>query len=320
MPTSARLLGARRCFRISLSASGLESWHLDLPVRARRVRGLMTVFGLVAALRMSYGWRRHQSLSPLDASLNLSKELHSHGLRRLAAAEAARGGSFDGTVEAIERNTGTKVPKRQVEGLVGRAAQDFDAFYNRSESAEAAASEKDLLVLSLDAKGIVMRGRGPAGGNAQGSRELRAQARDKALQRREEKKETLATVAAVYDLTPQPRQQEDVLGELRPVRDSKPRPTRTQEARVGERGEDRAGDHEQRVRRACRRDPEHPTALGGPGGRGSPADRPCTRGSKRVAVSGKTLRWLSISSTCWSTSGTQPGASLTRVTATPRNG
>jgi hypothetical protein len=35
----------------------------------------------------------------------------------------------------------------------------------------------------------------------------------------------MATVAAVYDLTPQPRRPEDVLAELRPVRDaSKPRP------------------------------------------------------------------------------------------------
>ena len=124
--------------------------------RRRRVRGLMTVFGLVTVLRISYGARRHQSLSPLDVSLNLPEELHSHGLRRVAAVEAARG-SFDGTVEAIERNTGTKVPKRQVEGLALHAARDFYAFYDRPESVEAAASEKDLLVLSLDAKGIVMR-------------------------------------------------------------------------------------------------------------------------------------------------------------------
>jgi len=32
-----------------------------------------------------------------------------------------------------------------------RAARDFYAFYDRPESAEAAAREKDLLVLSLDA-------------------------------------------------------------------------------------------------------------------------------------------------------------------------
>lgn len=79
----------------------------------------MTVLGLVTAVRMTYGARRHGSLSPLDASLNLPEELHSHGLRRLAAIEAARG-SFDATVEAIERNTGTRLAKRQAEELVER--------------------------------------------------------------------------------------------------------------------------------------------------------------------------------------------------------
>jgi len=70
--------------------------------RRRRVRGLMTVFGLVTVLRISYGARRHQSLSPLDVSLNLPEELHSHGLRRVAAVEAARG-SFDGANADLDR-------------------------------------------------------------------------------------------------------------------------------------------------------------------------------------------------------------------------
>ena len=70
--------------------------------------------------------------------------------------EAAQG-SFDATVEAIERSTGTKVPKQQVEELVERAAQDFVSFYDRPESAEEDANPDDLLVLSLDGKGIVMR-------------------------------------------------------------------------------------------------------------------------------------------------------------------
>src|SRR5512136_370381 len=199
-------------------ADGVERTH-----HRRRARGLLTVFGLVTAIRMTYGARRHGSLSPLDASLNLPEELHSHGLRRLAAVEAARG-SFDATVEAIERNTGTPLAKRQAEELVERAAQDFDAFYERPESAEAA-SDKALLVLSLDGKGIVMR--------REGLREATRKAAESAqhkLERRLSKGEKrgrkrMATVAAVYDLEPQARRPEDVLAELRPVRDvSKPRP------------------------------------------------------------------------------------------------
>jgi hypothetical protein len=190
----------------------------------RRARGLLTVFGLVTAMRMTYGGRRHGSLVPLDGSLNLPEELHSHGLRRLAAIEAARG-SFDATVEAVERATGTRLAKRQAEELVERAAQDFDAFYDRPEAAGPAASEKDLLVLSLDGKGIVMRP-----GELREATRKAAQSAEHKLDRRLSKGEKkdrkrMATVAAVYDLAVQGRRPEDVLAELRPVRDvSTPRP------------------------------------------------------------------------------------------------
>jgi len=222
----------------------------------RRALPLLTVVGLVTAMRMAYGARGHRSLAPLDASLNLPEELYSHGLRRLGAVEAARG-SFDATVEAIERNTGTKVPKRQVEELVERAAQDFDAFYERPESAEAATNEDDLLVLSLDGKGIVMR--------HEDLREATRKAAEKAqhkLDRRLSKGEKkdrkrMATVAAVYDLTPQPRRPEDVLAELRPVRDaSKPRP-RARNKRVWARVEKSAAEVTTAVfEEAHHRDPE----------------------------------------------------------------
>jgi hypothetical protein len=208
--------------RVQASVRGTDD--VERTHHRRRARGLLTVFGLVTAMRMTYGARRRGSLSPLDASLNLPKELHSHGLRRLAAVEAARG-SFDATVEAIERNTGTRLAKRQAEELVERAAQDFDAFYDRPESAEAAASEKDLLVLSLDGKGIVMRHEHlrEATRKAAESAQHKLERRLSKGEKRDRKR--MATVAAVYDLTAQARRPEDVLAELRPVRDvSKPRP------------------------------------------------------------------------------------------------
>ena len=220
----------------------------------RRARPLLTVFGLVTAMRMAYGARGHRSLAPLDASLNLPEELYSHGLRRLGAVEAARG-SFDATVEAIERNT--KVPKRQVEELVERAAQDFDAFYARPESAEAATNEKDLLVLSLDGKGIVMRHEDLREATRKAAENARHKL-DHRLSKGEKKdRKRMATVAAVYDLTPQPRRPGDVLSELRPVRDaSKPRP-RARNKRVWARVERSAAEVTAEVFEEARhRDPE----------------------------------------------------------------
>ena len=74
-------------------------------------------------------------------------------MRRKAASEVARS-SFDDAVDAIHEATGQRVGKRQVEALAGAAAQDFDAFYAQVERASSAG---DVLILSLDAKGIVMR-------------------------------------------------------------------------------------------------------------------------------------------------------------------
>ena len=78
--------------------------------------------------RLAYRAPGAANLHPADAALNLPAEKHSHGLRRLAATEAARG-SFDEAAAALGRATGTGLGKRQVEGLTMRAAADFTAFY-----------------------------------------------------------------------------------------------------------------------------------------------------------------------------------------------
>jgi hypothetical protein len=86
--------------------------------------------------------------------LNLPVERHSHGLRKLCALESPRG-SFDGAIEAIERPTGVRLGKRQVEELAGLTAMDFEDFYETHRPARS--KPGDLLVLSADGKGIVMR-------------------------------------------------------------------------------------------------------------------------------------------------------------------
>jgi hypothetical protein len=102
---------------------------------------------------LAYRRRGHANLYPTDGQLNLPVEKHSHGLRKWAAVEAARG-SFDDLVEAIERATGVRLGKRQVEELANRAAVDVDDFY--AQRRVLAGAKRDVLVLSVDGKGIVM--------------------------------------------------------------------------------------------------------------------------------------------------------------------
>jgi len=180
-------------------------------------RGLMTVFGLVQVPRLSYGARGVSDLHPTDAALNLPEEKASHGLRKVAAVEAAKV-SFDEVVKAIATHTGARVAKRQAEKLVGRAAQDFDEFYESGAVTPATSSKKDLVVLSSDGKGVVMLHRNLRERTRKAA-ESEAHKIDRRLSPGEKKnRKRMATVAAVYSVAPFVRTANDILADLRPVR------------------------------------------------------------------------------------------------------
>lgn len=172
------------------------------------VRALATVFGPVAVSRTAYRRRGLPNLYPADAALNLPGEKHSHGLRRLAAIESSRG-SFDAAVHGIERATGQQLGKRQVEDLAARAAVDFEAFYAQRQPPSAAA--QDLLVLSCDGKGVVMRPDAlrPATAKAAATTNPKLATRLSKGEKRSRKR--MAEVGAVYDTTAVPRGPADIL-------------------------------------------------------------------------------------------------------------
>jgi len=171
-------------------------------------RTLATVFGLVEVTRIAYRRRGNANLHPADAVLNLPQERHSHGLRQLAAVEAARG-SFEGAVEAIERATGQQLGKRQVEDLVARAAVDFEAFYAQRQAPNG--QDGDVLVVSCDGKGVVMRPDGlrPATAKAAATTNPKLATRLSKGEKRGRKR--MAEVGAIYDATPVPRTPADIL-------------------------------------------------------------------------------------------------------------
>lgn len=177
-------------------------------------RPLATVFGEVEVTRLAYRRRGRPNLYPADGALNLPAERHSYGLRRLAATEAARG-SFAEATAALERATGQHLGKRQLEALTLRAAVDVEAFYatraHETQADNGADDEADVLVLSVDGKGIVMRPDAlrPATAKAAAAATNKLQARLSKGEKRNRKR--LAEVGAVYDLTPVARTPVDVL-------------------------------------------------------------------------------------------------------------
>ena len=183
-------------------------------------RPLVTILGVVRVPRLQYGQRDVSSLFPEDMALNLPDEMYSHGLRRMAAIEAAKV-SYQETVASIHAYTAGKVPPRQVQELVLRAAVDFDGFY----SGRAAVSPEDTidpLILSLDGKGIVMRTE-----HLLEATRKKAEASQPKLDHRvssgeKKNRKRMATVAAVYSIEPFVRTAEEVMRELRPARDEAP--------------------------------------------------------------------------------------------------
>ena len=186
-----------------VGADGHERGHC----RARS-RTLATLFGEVTVRRLGYSGAQLDSVFPLDEALNLPPDKYSLGLRRKVGLEVAKG-SFDEAVMAIAEGTGAQVPKRQTEQLSRVISVDFEAFYAHQPVVEV---RTDLLVMSVDGKGVVMR--------QQDLREATRKAAERSKRKRKTRlsrgekrgRKRMATVAAVYEVDAYPRTAEQIMG------------------------------------------------------------------------------------------------------------
>ncbi|MGH3237966.1 MAG: ISKra4 family transposase, partial [Streptosporangiaceae bacterium] len=184
----------------------------DGVVRTRAERGrarpLMTKFGQVTVSRIAYRSPGRPNVHPADAALNLPEEKHSHGLRKLTAAGAARG-SMEDAQAAVTRATGVTIGKRQLEDMARRAAAHVEEFYawRRVEPAP----EGWPLVLTFDGKGIVMLPEAlrPATAKAAESAEGKLATRLSPGEKNGRKR--MCEVAGVYDAAPVPRTPEEII-------------------------------------------------------------------------------------------------------------
>jgi hypothetical protein len=176
-------------------------------VEADHHRVLETVVGEVTVTRLAYRAKGAENLHLQDAALNLPVERHSHGHRQLAAIEATRG-SYEEAQAAIARTTGVDLAKRQVEDLTRRAAADVDAFYAEKERQPVA--DHDVLVLSADGKGIVMRPDALRPATMKAARAGRHKLTTRLSKGEQRNSKRMAELAVVYDATPVPRSADDV--------------------------------------------------------------------------------------------------------------
>lgn len=200
------------------------------PHARRRERQLETIFGKVTVTRVGYSGHDAQTLFPKDAELNLPPELYSHGVQRRVADEVIKT-SFDQAVISIASTTGARVPKRQLEALAARAAGDFNTFYEvrSADSVRDASRTAEILAMSTDGKGIVMRPEDLREATRKAAEE-RTHKMTKRLSRGEKRNcKRMAQVAAVFTIAPFIRKPEDIVSDLGPERDGnevvvRPRP------------------------------------------------------------------------------------------------
>jgi hypothetical protein len=188
-------------------------------------RQLESLVGRVPVPRLAYQEQGTSDLHPMDAALNLPREMYSHGLRRMVAKEAARA-SFDEVVEIVADYTGTTIGKRQVEELAVRAAQDFDAFYE--QRAATRDPKEDLLVISTDGKGIVMRHEDLREATREAAEKTPRKLQTRLTPGEKRGRKRMAQVATVYSIAPFVRSAADLVHPLRDsteVETKRPRPT-----------------------------------------------------------------------------------------------
>jgi len=162
-----------------------------------RERPLVTKFGQVTVSRIAYRSPGRPNVHPADAALNLPEEKHSHGLRKMAAIESARG-SMEAAGAAITRATEVGIGKRQLEEMIRRAAAHIDAFYLWRVIVPAPGDH--ALVLTFDGKGTAK-----AAAAAENKLATRLSPGEKNGRKR------MAELACVYDAVPVPRAPEDII-------------------------------------------------------------------------------------------------------------
>lgn len=202
--------------------------------REGETKKLRVIFGDVEVTRISYEGRGMMGLRPLDANLNLPVTLCSHGVQRHLIDHAIKM-SFEETGKQFERMAGVHVSKRAIERIIQNAAQDFDKFYSsqRPREEKESSSPNDLLVLSSDGKGVVVRKcdlREETRKRAEREKKTKRKKRLSPGQKKNRKR--MAVVGAVFSSERNIRTAEEIMGPIEPeptdkvipLRPKRPRP------------------------------------------------------------------------------------------------
>ena len=193
-----------------IGEDGVERTHC----RKDTERTLATMFGDVAVTRLAWTARGADARHPTDGELNLPSVKYSLELQRQMSIAAARM-PFEAAIESVERTTAGSIPKRQAEETVVSAARNFDDYYQEHYPAMAPEDTSEILVLTLDQKGVVLVPRDLREATRKVAETSRRKLETRLSRGEKPGRKRMATVAAVYTVSPHVRTADDIVAGLK---------------------------------------------------------------------------------------------------------
>jgi hypothetical protein len=191
----------------------------ELPYHSTRtLKKYEAIFGTIEIQR-AYYWRAGAEAGyyPLDAELNLPEQCYSYLLQEWGELLGVDG-SYEKVTARLEGILGVKFWTQGVQRVARAASADVQPFYEQKQ-APASETEAEILVATIDGKGVPIRGAETRG------KKLRLGTGEKNGKKKE------AVVTAVYTVDPHWRSPEDVIREIdddncvvRPDPEPAPRP------------------------------------------------------------------------------------------------
>lgn len=205
---------------------GIELINFDDEVLNHRrpsTRTLISTFGIITLTRMGYSRRGSDALFPLDGVLNLPKSKFTYEMQKNMISEVIRG-SFSDCQDAILRRFSLKISVDALMKIVVRAASYFEKYYKSQDTNRAVEikPKQDLVVMTTDGKGVVMR---PDGLREITKKSVESKPKTKRLKKGEKlSKKRMAQVAVVYNISRFRRTKEDIISEINRSKIKKKRP------------------------------------------------------------------------------------------------
>lgn len=125
------------------------------PYHSIKQRTYRSIFGKISIARACYWAKRHSEIYPLDAELNLPKTEHSYVLQEWGSILGAEE-PYAKAAQFLETVLGTSLWGSSIETIIHESCVNVPKFYTERQEPDAK-TEEEILVATIDGKGVVMR-------------------------------------------------------------------------------------------------------------------------------------------------------------------